>query len=346
MALSVQDKKLLNDIFSASLKSPNGLNAARFRADNEQFIPELDQLERLGYVQRRNDLYSIKPLAFAYLAKENPDAQSVVQKCGLVFALLQGSYRDNLHKRITLLDIAGNTGLSKDDVIMALRIIIQTPILGSYEDDPARENAWVAPSENILKYKSFEDILKEQEEWDKRRYNQYSESKKLVHIIPEYPIEQETSLSATSSKANWKAIENEFGITKMGFGRKINFITDPFKRTIIFRDVEQAFILASSGFSKPAVILAGGVIEELLRLYLECKDISPLSENFDGYIRTCEQKGLLKAGISRLSDSARHFRNLVHLSKEETKRHTVSKSTAKGAVASIFTIANDFNQNT
>jgi hypothetical protein len=115
-----------------------------------------------------------------------------------------------------------------------------------------------------------------------------------------------------------------------------------FRRTIIFRDVEQAFILASSGFSKPAVILAGGVIEEMLRLYLEHKQIKPINNSFDGYIQTCEQKGILKEGISRLSDSARHFRNLVHLSKEETKRHTISKSAAKGAVASIFTIANDF----
>jgi len=118
--------------------------------------------------------------------------------------------------------------------------------------------------------------------------------------------------------------------------------SDNFRRNIIFRDVENASQLASSGFSKPAVILEGGVIEELLRLYLEYKNISPISDNFDGYIKTCEQKGLLKVGISRLSDSARHFRNLVHLSKEESKRHTISKSTAKGAVASIFTIANDF----
>ena len=160
--------------------------------------------------------------------------------------------------------------------------------------------------------------------------------------------EEETAIisglppKAFIAKANWKDIENEFGITKVAFGRAINFVSDSFKRNIIFRDVEHAFLLASTGFSKPAVILAGGVIEELLRLYLEHKNISPISNNFDGYIKTCEQKELLKSGISRLSDSVRHFRNLVHLSKEETKRYTISKSTAKGAVASIFTIANDF----
>ena len=110
----------------------------------------------------------------------------------------------------------------------------------------------------------------------------------------------------------------------------------------MLRDVEQAFVLASSGYSKPAVILAGGVIEELLRLYLAHKGVKPVSNSFVGYIQACEQQGLLKASISRLSDSVRHFRNLVHLSEEETARHTISKSTAKGAVSSIFTIANDF----
>jgi len=144
------------------------------------------------------------------------------------------------------------------------------------------------------------------------------------------------------AKADWKDIENEFGITKRAFGRAINFVSDNFQRKIIFRDVEHASLLASTGFSKPAVILAGGVIEELLRLYLIHKNISPISNNFDGYIKTCEQHGLLKSGISPLSNSVRHFRNLVHLSKEKTKTYTISKSTAKGAVASIFTIANDF----
>lgn len=144
------------------------------------------------------------------------------------------------------------------------------------------------------------------------------------------------------SVANWKAIENELDINKISFGRKIKFVSDSYKKEIIFRDIEQSFILASVGYSKPAVILAGSVIEELLRLYLEHRNISPKADNFDGYIKACEENKLLKSGISRLSDSVRHFRNLVHLSKELSKRYTISKATAKGAVSSIFTVANDF----
>jgi len=340
MTVSNEGKKLLNEIFSASLKSPNGVNALRFRADNEQYLSEIDQLEHFGYMERKNDRYFMKPLAFAQLAKENPDASSMVHICSLVFALLRSMYKDNPGQKITVPDIAKNTGLSEDNVRVALTIIIQTPILGSYASDLTTGDAFIAPSENILKYKSFEDILQEMQEWAERRNNQYRESKQPPHTTPEYPVEQKIALSA--SKTNWEAIKIEYGVTKMRFGKRINFIKDPFKRTIIFRDVEQASILASQDFPKPAVILAGSVIEELLRLYLEYRNISPLSDSFDGYIRTCEQHELLKDSVSRLSHSVRQFRNLVHLSAEKTKKHTISKATAIGAVSSIFTIANDF----
>ena len=149
----------------------------------------------------------------------------------------------------------------------------------------------------------------------------------------------ETSLS---SKNIWDEIQKDYDISKRGFGKKFNFVTDQFKRKIIFRDVEHAYILASSGFSKPAVILAGGVIEELLRLYLEYKGIKPANKTFDSYIKTCIDNELLKTAISRLTDSVRHFRNIVHLQKEDGSRITISRATAKGAVASIFTLANDF----
>jgi hypothetical protein len=140
----------------------------------------------------------------------------------------------------------------------------------------------------------------------------------------------------------WKEIEADFDTTKNAFGRKINFVSDPYKRSVIFRDVAQAYALANAGFNKPAIILAGSVLEELLRLYLESKSISPSKDTFDQYIRLCEENGLLKSAVHRLTDSVRQFRNLVHMAREVSRRETISKPTAKGAVTSIFTISNDF----
>jgi hypothetical protein len=166
-----------------------------------------------------------------------------------------------------------------------------------------------------------------------------------THEKRKMDIERKGKIVLPTTEETWKAIEYEFDVKKIEFGKKINFVKDPFKRMVIFRDIEQAFVLASLGFSKPAVVLAGGVIEELLRLYLDQRGISPqkpLRKDFNGYIQTCSQNKLLGNGVSDLSDSLREFRNLVHLSAEETKKHTIKKSTAKGAVSSIFTVTYNF----
>ena len=137
-------------------------------------------------------------------------------------------------------------------------------------------------------------------------------------------------------------IENAYDISKRSFAKKIGAVSNKFKRKIILRDIEQAHILASTGYYKPSVILSGSVIEELLRLYLEYKKIKPTKNNFDSYIQCCEKNGLLKSGINRLSDSVRHFRNIVHLEKENSPKMAISKPIAIGAVSSIFTICDGF----
>jgi hypothetical protein len=139
----------------------------------------------------------------------------------------------------------------------------------------------------------------------------------------------------------WNKISLEFKVTKQAFGKKINFVTDKNKRLIIFRDVEQAYHLSKTGFYKPAIILAGGVIEELLRIYLDFKNIKPKSNTFDEYIKSCETNKLLTKAVSTLTDSQRHFRNFVHLEKEKNI-NDIKSSMAQGAVASIFTIVNEF----
>jgi len=156
------------------------------------------------------------------------------------------------------------------------------------------------------------------------------------------PMNKIKLLQNMGNSYSWITIAEEFGITKKEFGRKINFVKDKFLRSIIFRDIEHAYVLAKNGFSKPSVILSGAVIEELLRQYLIHKKIKSSNNTFDEYIKACQNNSLLKKAIHSLSDSVRHFRNIVHIEKEKSKTYSISKATAIGAVSSIYTIANDF----
>lgn len=144
-----------------------------------------------------------------------------------------------------------------------------------------------------------------------------------------------------NSSESWQIINKEFGVTKRAFGKKINFISDIYKRKIIFRDIANAHYFAYNGFYKSSVILAGSVIEEILRLYLIFKGIKPKDNNFYSYIEACRDNRLLIKGLPQLSHSARHFRNIVHLSNENNKNESMEKSNAVNAVSSIFIIFND-----
>jgi hypothetical protein len=153
------------------------------------------------------------------------------------------------------------------------------------------------------------------------------------------PLDMSTTIAG--GPYAWLEIEREYGVPKKTLGKGISFVKDEFKRKVIFRDIEQAYLLANYGFYKPAVILAGGVIEELLRLYLNYKNVVPVTNTLDSYIEACQKNGLIKGAIQRLADSVRQFRNIVHLEKENSSKHSISKATAKGAVSSVFTIANE-----
>lgn len=147
------------------------------------------------------------------------------------------------------------------------------------------------------------------------------------------------------SRDVWSDIFEDYDVKKPTFAKNINFVTDKYKRKALYRDIEHAYVLSKTGFCKPAVILAGSVIEELLRIYLESKNIKPARKTFDAYIKACNENDLLKGAIGRLSDSVRHFRNIVHLAAETSPRHSISKAKAKNAVSAIFIISDDFQKN-
>ena len=172
------------------------------------------------------------------------------------------------------------------------------------------------------------------------RYSDYSEG---WHYEADGATEDSLPV-LDKEKGVWQNIQADFDISKREFGKRINFVKNQFKRSVIFRDVEQAYILAKNGFNKPAVILAGGVIEELLRVFLDNKNENAKDKRFEELIEICQKKNFLKEEISNLASAIRRFRNSVHLAAEKSKKYTISKATASATVALIFTIVNDFQK--
>jgi len=264
-----------------------------------------------------------------------------------IVEIIKDSIRKNPKiRRITASEMANLANVTERDAEIALRFLFD---LGGFFNSASGDDIFYGVKNVDFsqddsaydKFLNFENLEKEMEQFFIIR-DTSSKNKNKKLLKGQYMPTSNNFLSRPSSMDIWNDIQNDHDISKRAFAKRINFVTDKHKRKIIFRDIEDAYILSKKGFFKPAVILAGGVIEELLRHYLSSQNIAPKNNNFSEYIKICEHKKLLKSGISRLTDSVRHFRNLVHLSQEETQKHTISKSTANGAVSSIFTIANDF----
>lgn len=174
------------------------------------------------------------------------------------------------------------------------------------------------------------------------RVNELKQIKNKVEN-KEYKIDKQELLTELKRiNSWWPQIKEEFGVSKREFGRKINFVQGEYKRAVIFRDVEHAYALSKIGFGKPAVILAGSVMEELLRLYLLHRNIKVKDNTFSEYVKACEKNGFLKDAVRSLTTSVRHFRNLIHLEKESKKKDAISHAAAAGVVTAVFTLVNDF----
>lgn len=340
-------KKVLSEIAREIGSTGAGISATSYRAQHRKQIDLLEKLEGLGLLRKDQDRYWVTLHGLTLLKDEK--SKALLGDCEKVFAVLQLHYESNPKTKIMVSDLARLAKLSFGQAAECLGYMCESHFIGGYSnsfDNPAE--ASVEPAETVLRYDSFaeivaESILLKQKKNDWKRSRKFLPSP-LRHGEDRDLLRTDGLVSFCRLNEAWNAIRVDFDTNKKAFGKKIGFVVDPFKREVLFRDIAHAYYLAEAGFSKPAVILAGSVIEELLRLFLEEKKVRPTEKTFDCYIKACADNGLLKSAIHRLTDSVRHFRNLVHLQNESSQKHTISKATAKGAVASIFTIVNDFQQ--
>lgn len=326
-----------------------GVNATYYRAQHSEYLDLLDKLERVGFLRKELDRYWVTFQGLILLEDEKSNA--LFRNCENIFAVLQQHYKSKPKTKMLVADLAGIAKLSFGQAAECLGYMCEFHFMGSHStffDDPAI--SFVEPAETILRYSSFKEIVDESILLKQKQEQEISSRNYKILPSPIYIGGQENfpqaagPVGSLNTNDAWAAIKSAYDTDKKAFGRRIRFVSNVFKREIIFRDVAQAFLLAEAGFSKPAVILAGSVLEELLRLFLEFKEVTPIKDTFNGYIKTCVDKRLLKSPVHQLTDSVRQFRNLVHLKVESSSKHTISKATAKGAVSAIFTIVNDFDQ--
>lgn len=159
------EKSLLRKIFICCIQGSGQLDAIEFRAENYQDLEAIDSLEKVGYILREDDKYHLHVIGLAEIAGEVVEAKNILDDSEKLFHELHKHYRKRPKENISLDSLSKCTNLPKLSVINSLSIMVQTHVFGNYSINLHDEDASVRPNESILKYQSFQQIVKQHQEW-------------------------------------------------------------------------------------------------------------------------------------------------------------------------------------
>lgn len=330
-----KETELLEEIYAEFINSNKFPDRDDFRNRHYQDLDTLDTLESKTTLQNRDGLYWI-PIAELAKIKLWEHEKTITNRLLPILKQFRLENRGKDREISEILPFFRNMPrLKTQDIQRGLYYLHEACFLESYQKSPEGDFKTIRPREEVVRFKTIEERIKNIKELRKK------------NVFPAAPTPipsiKTRGSNMNAGKDSWSEIQTEYDYSKLKFAKQISFASS-FKRGIIIRDVAQAHSCLKQGFYKPAAILAGGVIEEILRLYLNHHKYPTKNRKFENYIDDCKQYQLVRTGIANLAHAFRDFRNFAHLGKENSKQRSISKTTANGAVNAIFTIVGNLTE--
>jgi len=163
------DRSLIGELLSTVLDSRSWINAKEFRAKHEDHLDVLNRLEQGPYIEKKDNLYRIKLLALAEFKGDDARIEKLFNQCDQVFCFLRASYKDCTDAPVALAEMVQKTEISEFQLRLVLSYLTDAPIWGGYTADLlGSQEVRVTPGENILRYKTFDDVIKQLRDWASR----------------------------------------------------------------------------------------------------------------------------------------------------------------------------------
>jgi hypothetical protein len=160
-------RDLVKDLLRAYVQTPAGVEAAQFRAQHEDHLEHLDELEQSLYIEKREDCYQVRLLALAELKNEDEEARNTLAHCERLFFALRDAYKQDAGCRLTLAQLVEKTHLPSAQIRVALTYLRGGPLaLSGTGDLLGSEEVVVIPAESFLRYKTFAKVIDQLREWE------------------------------------------------------------------------------------------------------------------------------------------------------------------------------------
>jgi serine/threonine protein kinase len=157
------------------------VNALRFRADNDEHLAEIDSLEREGWIRRNEHDYVISLIGLSEINAFSGDAKNVLFLCGYLVDQLKLLYKQEPGRKLLLTDFAEKVDRPLGEIKRALPYLKQTSIFGGWGLDENATDACVILGEDLIRKRSFAEIINEQRGWALQRR---SEAMIMARTLP------------------------------------------------------------------------------------------------------------------------------------------------------------------
>lgn len=158
--------EVLENVFSTSIADRDAAEVPSYRADHEDWIPILLRLENEQFLCQENNIYRVTLCGISHLKSDI--AKAILSNCEKIFNVLRHHYKNkNTRKEKKLIaDIAKDTKLSFDETVDCLKYFLDSPSGTGHSTilNDAHES-YLQPTEAILTYKTFDDLLQQVQRW-------------------------------------------------------------------------------------------------------------------------------------------------------------------------------------
>ena len=152
-------KNILIELFKASIEPSIAAVAIVFRAKHHEHMDLIDHLESKRFIERRDERYYVQ-LSSLLEIEEADEVDDLLSLCEKIFQYLRHYYLENPGQQILLNILAKSIDIPRCQIDSALSYMVQTYIFGGHSTKfHGMEDAYVLPSEQIIRVKIFKDAI-------------------------------------------------------------------------------------------------------------------------------------------------------------------------------------------
>jgi predicted transcriptional regulator len=171
--LGQESIQILLEIFNSTMSTGDGVDSIVYRAQHEHQLSLLDELEQRGYL-RKDDAGRYFVTLYGLSILEGKNVEELFGHFEKLFSILREHYKVRPKEQLKLIDLASISELTSKEVIECLSYMFEGSFWSSRSNNLLDPDAHVKPSETILRYQTFKDVVLEIRRWRDEQETQLS----------------------------------------------------------------------------------------------------------------------------------------------------------------------------